>query len=113
MATVGKGSAAIEYADVIKPEESAFENVFAFGIFAIHPPGKGEQHFMEDRFQKSAVAFSVLFTFDLEDAPGRPRDHRRVNIAEIPFVSGKLAVGMLIPFANYRIKLTFGKMRVD
>ena len=113
MATVGKGGAAIEYADVIEPEESSLKDIVTFGIFPIHPPGKGEQQFVEDRFQKRAVALAGLFALDLEDAPGRPRDHRRVNIAEIPFVSGKLAVGMLIPFANYRIKLTFGKMRVD
>ena len=61
MAAVGEGSAAIEYADVIEAEESALENIFALGILPIHPPGKGDEHFVEDRFQKSAIAFAGLF----------------------------------------------------
>ena len=40
MSAVRKRSAAIEYADVVEAEESAFENIFAFGIFPIHPPGE-------------------------------------------------------------------------
>src|SRR5881398_3809438 len=100
MATVGKGGATIEYADVIEPQESSLKDVVTFGIFPIHPPGKGEQQFVEDRFEKRAVAFAGLFTFDLEHAPGRPRQDGRIYITEVPFVGRKLAVGMLIPFAN-------------
>src|SRR5256714_3631278 len=113
VAAIGERGAAIEYADVIKPKEPAFENIFAFGIFPIHPPGKGEKQFVEDRFQKCAVAFTGLFALDLEDTPSRPPDHGWINIAEVPFVSGKLAVGMLIPFANDSIELAFGKVRID
>src|SRR5947208_16335374 len=47
MATVGKGGATIEYADVIEPQESSLKDVVTFGIFPIHPPGKGEQQFVE------------------------------------------------------------------
>jgi len=113
MAAIGERGAAIEYANVIKPEESAFENIFAFGILAIHPPGKGEQQFVKDCFQKCTVAFAGLFALDLENAPRRPCEDGRIYIVKVPFVGGKLAVGMLIPFANYNIELTFGKVRVD
>ena len=65
MAAIGERGAAIEDADVIKPEESAFENIFAFRIFPIHPPGKGEEQFVEDCFQKCAIAFAGLFALDL------------------------------------------------
>src|SRR5205814_6562149 len=107
------GGVTIEYAGVIEPEESALEDIVTFGIFPIYPPGKSEQEFVEDRFQKCAVAFAGLFALDLENAPGRPREHRRIYIAKVPFVGGKLAVRMLIPLANHNIELTFGKMRVD
>ena len=43
------------------PRKSALENIVTFGIFAIHPPGEGDQQFVEDRFQKRAVAFAGLF----------------------------------------------------
>src|SRR5207249_354336 len=113
MATVGKGGAAIEYADVIESEESPLEDIVTFGIFPIHPPGKGEQQFMENRFQERAVAFAGLFTFDLENAPRRPCEDGRIYITEVPFVGRKLAIGMLVPLTNYNIELTFGKMRID
>ena len=112
-AAIGERGAAIEYADVIKAKEPAFENIFVFGIFPIHPPGKGKEQFVKDCFQKCAVAFTGLFSLDLEDAPGRPPDHGWINIAEVPFVGGKLAVGMLIPFAHDGIELAFGKVRID
>src|SRR5437762_5487050 len=78
-APVGKGGGVtIEYADVIEPEEFALEDIVTFGIFPIYPPGKCEQEFVEDRFQKCAVAFAGLFALDLEYAPGRPRERRRI-----------------------------------
>ena len=113
MAAVGERGAAIEDADVIEAEESAFENIFASGIFPIHPPGESDQQFVEDCFQKCAVAFAGLLALDLVNAPGRPADDRRIDIAEVPFVGGNLAVGMLIPFAHDDIELAFGEVRID
>ena len=74
---------------------------------------KGKEQLVKDCLQKCAVAFTGLFALDLEDAPCRPPDHGWINIAEFPFVGGKLAVGMLIPFAHDGIELAFGKMRID
>ena len=113
MAIVGKGGATIEYADIIEPQESSLKDVVTFGIFPIHPPSKGEQQFVEDRFQKRAVAFAGLFALDLENAPGRPRKDGGIYITEVPFVGRKLAIGMLVPLANYNIELIFGKMWID
>src|SRR5438094_2416149 len=110
MATVGKGGATIEYADVIEPQESSLKDVVTFGIFPIHPPGKGEQQFVEDRFQKSAVAFAGLFALDLENAPGRPRRDGGSDITEVPFIGRKLARGMLCPLANDVMELMFGNV---
>ena len=68
---------------------------------------------MEDCFQERTIAFAGLLSLDLENAPGRPRQHRRIYITEVPFISGDLPVRMLIPFANNTIQLTFGNMRID
>src|SRR5213080_2648932 len=113
MATVEKGGAAIEYADVIESEESALKDIVTFGIFSIHPPGKGEQQFMEDRIQECAVAFAGLFALDLENAPGCPCQDGRIYVAKVPFIGGNLAVRVLIPFTDHSIELAFGKVRVD
>src|SRR6266403_2130278 len=51
MAAIGERFIAIEDSDIIEPEESALKDIITFGIFAIHPPGKGEQKFVEDRFR--------------------------------------------------------------
>src|SRR4029077_18043992 len=113
MCAIGKLRVAIEDADVVESEKTALENIFTFGVFAIHPPGECDQHLVEDRFQKCAVAFSGLFALDLINPPRPPRQHRRINVVEIPFVSRNLPVGMLIPFADNEIELRFGELNID
>src|SRR5690348_4519664 len=113
MSAVREGSITIEHSDVVEAKESALENISAFGILAIYPPGKGEQHFMEDRFQKCAIAFAGLLALDLVNPPRRPGKDRRVHVIEVPFVRRNMTVGMLIPFAHNDIELTFGEMRID
>ena len=72
MAAIGECVVAIEHADVVEPEKAALENIVALGVLAIHPPGEGDQHFVEDRFQKRAIAFAGLFALDLVNTPRRP-----------------------------------------
>ena len=62
MAAVGQRRAPIEDADVIEPEKAALENILALGIFAVHPPGESDQQFVEDGFEKSAIAFAGLLS---------------------------------------------------
>ena len=104
---------AIEDADVIESEETALEDVVAFGIFAIHPPGKGDEHFMENRLKERAITFAALLPLDLVNSPRGPRDHGRINIAKIPFVCGYLPVRMLIPLAHDEIELALREIRID
>src|SRR5262245_26130119 len=47
--------AAVEQADVIQPQEAALKNIAAFGVFAIDPPGKIEQHLMKNALQENRV----------------------------------------------------------
>ena len=44
----GQRRAPVEDADVVQPEKSALEDIAAFGIFAIHPPGEVEHQLVED-----------------------------------------------------------------
>ena len=57
--------AAIEHADVVQAEEAALEDVLAFGVLAIHPPGEVQQQLVEDALEKRASPsprrfFSIL-----------------------------------------------------
>src|SRR5206468_10196935 len=111
-AAVRERCVAIEHADVIEPQETALENVVALGIFAVHPPGKGDEHFMENSLEECAIAFAASFSLDLVNAPRRPRNDGRINITEIPFVCGDLTVWMLIPLAHDEIELALSKFRI-
>jgi hypothetical protein len=42
-----------------------------------------------------------------------PRLHRRIDVAEVPFVRGQCAVGMLEPFPAQQAELVLGECRVD
>ena len=113
MGAVRELRVAIEHPDIIQPEKSALEDVVALGIFAVHPPGERDQHFVEDGFQKRAIAFTGLFSLDLINAPRRPGQHRRIDIAEVPFVGGNLPIWMLVPFAHDDIELHLGELGID
>src|SRR5262249_863616 len=54
-----------------------------------------------------------LFALNLINTPRRPRDHRRIHVAEIPFVSRNLTVRMLVPFTHDQIELLFSELNVD
>ena len=113
MAAVGKRVVAVEHADVVESEEPALENILPFGVLAVHPPGERDQHLVENRFQKCAIAFAGLLAFDLIDTPGGPRQHRRIHIVKIPLVSWNFSVGVLIPFAHDEIELRLGELDID
>src|SRR5437867_6222122 len=71
MGAVGKLRVAIEHANVVETEKAALKNILSLGVFAVHPPGERDQHFVENRFQKCAVAFAGLLALDLVNTPGR------------------------------------------
>src|SRR5450432_1461417 len=68
---------------------------------------------MEDGFEKSAIAFAGVAPLDFVNAPRGPANDRWIDVAEVPLVSGNLAVGMRIPFAQDEIELSLGEMRID
>ena len=110
---VGKRRTPVEYADVVESKEAALENIVPFGILAVHPPGECNQHFVENGFEKCAIAFSGLFAFDLINAPRCPGQHRRIHVVKIPFVGGNFSARMQVPFADNEIELRFGELNID
>ena len=68
---------------------------------------------MKGALQKTAVPPPGVSFFDLVNPPHCPRVNRRIHIGEVPFVSGKLPVGMHVPFAQQQKKLFLGKVRID
>src|SRR6266498_5610236 len=93
-------------------EEAAGKEVVAFGVLAIHPPGKVEQQLLEHAFKKCGVALAA-WPSHLVNAPSRPCVHGRIHIAEGELISRNLAIGVHVPFAQKEIELLLGEMRID
>src|ERR1700736_1909991 len=113
MAAIGETFVTIEHPDVIEPEKSALEDVVPFGVFAVHPPGKGQQHLVEDCFEKCPIAFAGLFALDLIDPPGCPGDYRGIDVTEVPFIRRDLSVRVLVPLPSDNIELSLREAGID
>jgi hypothetical protein len=94
---VGQGVGAIEDPDVVEPEEAAAEDVAAFDVLSVDPPGEVQQQLLEAAFEEEQVA-AALGIGDLVNAPDGPGVDRRVDVGEIPLVSRELAVRVHVPF---------------
>ena len=88
-------SRAVEHTDVVEAEEAPLENVFAFDVLAVDPPGEVEEELLEDALQEVEVLPAVELALDLEDAEGRPGVDGRVDVTEVPFVAVKESVSRL------------------
>ncbi len=77
---------AVEEGDVVQAEEAALEDVAAFGVLAVDPPGEIQQQLVEDALQEDAITHSGQGFLLQVDVPGRPGMHRRIGILEIPLV---------------------------
>ena len=97
---VGSGFDAVEHADVVQSEKAALEDVAAAGVLAVHPPGEIQHQLVENALEKGRSPCPFSAAVDLVDAPGGPGMHRRIDVAERPFIGGQLAVRMHVPFAR-------------
>ena len=104
---------AVEDADVVEAEEPALEDVLALGVLAVDPPGEVQEQLVEDALEELAVALARPLLVDLVDAPGRPRVHGRVHVAEGPLVGRQLPVRVHVPLAQQQHELLLGEVGVD
>ena len=114
IAAGGQRAGTIEYPDVIKAEKAALEDVHAVGIFSVHPPSEVQQQLVEDALQEFEIAAAArLVAVVLEYAHGGPGVHRRIDVAERPFVGRQLAVRMHQPHLAEEQQLRLGEIRID
>ena len=90
---VGKREAAVEHADVVEAEESAFKDIVSRLIDAVRPPAVVEEEFVECLFEEGAVACALRSAFDGINPPRRPAADGRVGIRERPLIGGLLRAG--------------------
>ena len=106
-------SGPVEDADIVHAEEAAFEDVEAARVLAVHPPGEIEQQLGEDPLEKLAVAFAVAPPLRIVEAQSRPGLHGRIDVAEVPFVGGQLAVRVHVPGLAEQDQLMLGVLQIE
>ena len=94
---VGQLVAAVQHGDVVQPEEAALEDVVAFAVDLVDPPGEVDQQLVEaaspgsrGRPCRARIAIHVV------DPPDGPGVDRRIEVGELPLVgreSGRWGAG--------------------
>src|SRR5262245_56451589 len=90
MAAAGQRRRAIEYTDVVETQEAALENIFPEAVLTIDPPGKVGDQLSEGALHELDVSFAaqrLLHSIKKDRGPGV---HRRIYVAEVPFISRDL-----------------------
>ena len=110
----GQRPRTVEHADIVEAEEAALEDVQTLWILSVHPPGEVQQQLVEDTFQEIEVArAAILIAVVLEYPHRRPGVHRRVDVAERPFVGRQFAVRIHQPDPAEQLELPLGELGVD
>src|SRR5262245_14275632 len=104
--------ATIKDANVVEPQKAALEQVVAFHVLTVYPPGEIQQQLPEHLFQRSRVLASELFLLHIIEERSVSVD-RRVYIAKVPFISRDLATGMEIELAQHQVELPPREVMVD
>src|SRR5438132_2674956 len=104
---------AVEHRDVVKPEKATLENVVAFAVYLVDPPREIDQQFVKTLFEKLAVSFARANSIHVVNTPNGPGMNRRIQIGELPLVSGNLAVRMLKLFKQQEPQLLLRELRID
>ncbi len=104
--------AAVKHTDIIQAKKTAFKYIVAISIFPVDPPGKIDEQFLKDSFKKNNIATAKAFLLNAVNFHSCPGLHRRIYIAEIPFVSGQLSIGFHVPFPHNEFKLVLCKHHI-
>src|SRR5690606_32652675 len=68
----GQGLGAVEEANVVEPQEAALEDVLAFLVLTVDPPGEVHEEFLEHALKEVEILYAVHLALDLEDTERRP-----------------------------------------
>src|SRR5262249_56484986 len=93
-------------------EEAAREHVVAGGVLAVPPPGEVEREFVERALEPVDVALAMTYLLQAVREDGGPGMHGRVDVVEVPLVSGKLTAGMQVPLVEHQGQLVLREFRI-
>src|SRR6266498_4710400 len=99
--------ASIEHRNVVEAEEAALENVVAFIVNLVDPPGKVNQQFMKASFKKLAIGYPRANPIHVVNSPDGPRMNGWIQVRKLPFISRNLTVRMLELFKEQQPQLLF------
>src|SRR5260221_12907344 len=97
MFAAGQHGVAVKHADIVQPQEAALEDVQAFNVLAVDPPGEVEEKVMEDARQELRIALAAVpGPVKQKNLVGGPCVDGRVYGAAGPLVRRDLCRGMHI-----------------
>jgi hypothetical protein len=103
----------VEHTDIIQAKETAFKYICPFCVFAVDPPSKVKEQFLEYAFKERDILAAMHLPLNLKHAERCPRMHRWVDIREVPLVCGDLPVRFHVPFTSEQVKLLLGERRIN
>src|SRR5262249_22565384 len=113
VAAVRKRGAPVEYADVVEPKEAAFENVLSEAVLSIDPPGEIQHQLLERAHQELHVPLAAQCQFFAIEKDRSPGVHRRIYVAEVPFVSRDLSGWMNEELLQQKIELRLREIQIN
>ncbi len=113
VAAGGQRGAAVEDADVVETEESAFEDVLAEAVLAVHPPGEVQEQFVERRPEELEVRLAAQGLLGAMQKERRKGVDGRVHIAEVPLVGRHLTAGVQVDILQHQFHLLLGEVGID
>ena len=105
--------AAIEDANVVEAQEAAFEKVLAEPVLAVCPPREIQRELGEDACQELQIRFAAERLLRPMQEYRGPGVHRRVDVAEVPFVGGHLSGRMQVEGLQHQFELALREIDVD
>ncbi len=99
--------------NVIEAEEAALEQVVALLVLAVDPPGIVQQQLVKHALEEREVRPAGLHALRAEHLQRAGRVHRRVSVAEVPFVGRDLAVRIEIALVQHQLDLVFRELDID
>ena len=112
-ATGRQRGAAVEHADVVEAQEATFEDIAAGRVLAVDPPREVDEQLLERALQPGDVTRAPLLQLGLVHQQRRPGVHRRVDVAEVPLIGGKLPVRVEVQLPQHQLQLILGDVDVD
>ena len=105
--------AAIEDANVVEAQEAALEKVLAEPVLAVGPPCEIQRELGEDACQELQIRFAAERLLRPMQEDRGPGVHRRVDVAEVPFVGGHLSGRMQVEGLQHQFELALREIDVD